>query len=148
MPSQEYMEVYKQHRTAEDKYVYFLLAATGAAIAFAVNQTHDLKLSCTQVPLGVAVFLWALSFYCGCKHLTCVLMNVVANGDLVKVKDGDHPSTGSSTELKNIAIEGIQRAIEENGKWAGRYWRCQFSFLVYGAIFYLVWHIYEMWLRA
>jgi hypothetical protein len=41
--SDDQMEVYKQHRNAQEKYVYFLLAAAGAAIGFAVNQTKELR---------------------------------------------------------------------------------------------------------
>jgi hypothetical protein len=43
MPSEQQIEIYRQHRTAQDKYIYFLLAAAGAAIAFAVNQTQNAK---------------------------------------------------------------------------------------------------------
>jgi hypothetical protein len=45
MPSEQQIEIYRQHRTAQDKYGYFLLAAAGAAIAFAVNQTQGAKLA-------------------------------------------------------------------------------------------------------
>ena len=38
-------EVYRQFRTAQDKYTYFLLAAAGAGIALAVNQTQGADLS-------------------------------------------------------------------------------------------------------
>jgi hypothetical protein len=36
--------IYNAHRTAPEKHAYFLLAAAGAAVALAVNQTHDASL--------------------------------------------------------------------------------------------------------
>lgn len=56
-------ELYRAHRTAQDKYTYFILAAAGAAIAFALNQTHDATLSWFKLPLGAAVLCWGLSFF-------------------------------------------------------------------------------------
>jgi hypothetical protein len=35
------LELLRAHRTAADKYTYFLLAAAGAAIGFALNQTRE-----------------------------------------------------------------------------------------------------------
>jgi hypothetical protein len=63
------MEVYRALRTGQDKYTYFLLAAAGAAIALAVNQTHDAALAWSQLPLLIGVLCWALSFVFGCLHL-------------------------------------------------------------------------------
>ena len=62
-------EVYKALRDVQDKYVYFLLTATGAAVAFAVTQTQTAKLAWTQAPLGFALLFWGLSFFCGCRHI-------------------------------------------------------------------------------
>ena len=55
MPTDQQIEVYRQHRTAQDKYVYFLLAAVGAGIGFAISQTQTAKLAWTQLPLGCAI---------------------------------------------------------------------------------------------
>jgi uncharacterized protein (DUF2336 family) len=63
MPESMDATVYNALRTAQEKYAYFLLAAAGAAIAFAVNQTHDAKLSWAQLPLAAAVLSWGCSFF-------------------------------------------------------------------------------------
>lgn len=41
----ERIEIFKTHRAAQEKYIYFLLAAAGAGIALIINQTHDSKLA-------------------------------------------------------------------------------------------------------
>jgi len=42
--SEQQREVYRQFRNAQDKYTYFLLAATGAAVALAVRETENAAL--------------------------------------------------------------------------------------------------------
>lgn len=147
MPSAEQIEVYKQHRNAQEKYVYFLLAVVGAAIALAVNQTHAAKLAYSQIPLGIAVALWGLSFFFGCKHLGYVESMLFANAELLRVQAGEHPKAGTNAQVIAAASDGIRTAIESNSKSSSRFARWQFGAVVWGAIFYLGWHVFEMWLR-
>lgn len=148
MPTEHQVEVYRQHRAAQEKYVYFLLAAVGAGIALAVNQTQDASLAWSQLPLAIAVLLWALSFYFGCRHLGYVESTLFANAALLNVEAGEHPEVGRHTQLMAAAAEGIRSAIDSNSKWASRYARWQFHCLVLGAASYIGWHVYEMFLRA
>lgn len=148
MPPDDQIEIYRQHRAAQDKYVYFLLAAVGAAIALAISQTQGAKLALSQVPLGIAVLLWGLSFICGCKHLAYVECTLFANGALLKVQAGADPRTGQDPQLIAAASEGIRSAIDGNSSKAQLYGRLQFTLLVLGAMCYVGWHVFEMWLRA
>ena len=54
--------LYNAHTEGRAKYIYFLLAAAGACIAFAVNQTQVARLAWSQMPLGAAVLSWGMSF--------------------------------------------------------------------------------------
>ena len=148
MSYEKQIEVYRQHRTAQEKYVYFLLAATGAAIALAVNQTHDAKLMWSQIPLALAVGLWSLSFFFGCKHLHYVESTLFANGELLKVLTGEHQEVGDNPQFIAATSEGIRKAINSNSKLAVQFAHIQFLCLVFGAIAYLCWHVLEMWLRS
>jgi hypothetical protein len=148
MASEQQIEVYRQHRAAQDKYVYFLLAAAGAAIALAVNQTHGSKLSWSQVPLALAVLLWGFSFFFGCRHLNYVASTLFANAALLRVQAGEHPLAGTHPQRIAAASEDIREAMDSNSNWASRYARWQFRALILGAVAYLGWHIYEMWLRT
>jgi hypothetical protein len=148
MPPEQQIEIYRQHRTAQDKYVYFLLAAVGAAIAFAVNQTQGAKLAWSQLPLACAVTFWALSFGFGCRHLGYVERTLYANSELLKVAAGEDPKIGMHSQSIAIASETIREVIELNSKRAGRFARWQFRCLVLGAMSYLAWHVVEMWLHS
>jgi hypothetical protein len=148
MPSEQQIEIYRQHRIAQDKYIYFLLAAAGAGIAFAVNQTQGAKLTWSQLPLACAVAFWTLSFFFGCRHLGYVESTLFANGALLRVMAGEDPQIGMHPQLMAATSEGIRGAINLNSKRAGRFARWQFRCLVLGAVYYLVWHVVEMWLRS
>jgi len=148
MPSEQQLEVYRQHRTAQEKYVYFLLAAVGAAIALAITQTQGAMLAWSQLPLGGAVVLWALSFFFGCRHLGYVESTLYANAALLKVEAGEYPDVGAHPQMMAAASEGIRSAIESNSNKAQRFARLQFFALVVGAMSYIGWHVLEMWLRT
>jgi len=57
--------------SGEIKYIYYLLAATGACIGFAINKTDEAVLSCPHILWFLVVFCWALSLCLG----TRILMN-------------------------------------------------------------------------
>jgi hypothetical protein len=139
-------EVYQQFRTSQDKYAYFLLAAAGAAIGFALTQTQGKPLSLTQLPLGIAVICWGLSFYYGCRFVEYITSSLYANFDLLKVQDGIHPDVGMNPELISAASEGIRDALKNNSKETHRLANLQFQLLISGAIMYIIWHVVEMYI--
>lgn len=147
MSEESLREVYKQLRTAQDKYSYFILAAAGAAIAFAVNQTQGATLNYSQIPLALAVVSWGLSFYFGCNQLAYVSSTLYANAELLKIESGIHSQVGTNPQLMAIASEGIREAIEHSSTRANRLAHMQFRFLITGAILYIIWHVLEMYLR-
>jgi hypothetical protein len=148
MPSEDRLEIYRQHREQQTKYVYFLLAASGASIAFAVTQTRELALNVSQLPLGIAVVLWALSFVFGCLHIQQAGEVLHYNGELLRIQAGQHPMAGQDPTQIFLGGEVVRKLIDKHSTTAARWGRAQFRFVVLGALFYIAWHAYEMWLRA
>ena len=146
--SEMFREVSRQLGVAQDKYTYFLLAAAGTAIGFAVNQTHDAVMSRSQIPLAGAVLCWGLSFYFGCRHLAYVNSSLYSNAELLKIEAGHHPEIGTHVQLMAAASQGIRSALESNANRANRLGHMQFRFLIAGAVLYIGWHVLEMWLRT
>ncbi len=141
-------EVYRALRDAQMRYAYFLLAASGAAIGLAVNQTRTAALRWAEMPLGVAVTMWGLSFFFGCRHLAYVGSTLYANVELLRVQRGKHPDVGSHPEMIAAASDGIRAGIQTNADRGSRYARWQFRLLIAGALFYLAWHVGQMYLRT
>lgn len=141
------IEVYKTLRTSQDKYTYFLLAAAGAAIAFAVNQTQGASMAWSQFPLAAAIVSLGMSFFFGCRHINYVASTLYANIELLKVQSGQHSKVGTHQQLMAVASEGLMQAMEANTQRANRFGFWQFKLLVTGASLYVIWHVLEMYLR-
>ncbi|SFJ53841.1 hypothetical protein [Bradyrhizobium sp. cf659] len=137
-------DIYKASREGQDKYTYFLLAAAGAAIAFAVTQSQTATLSWSKLPLALAVLSWAFSFYAGCRQLRDVANVMSANYDMLRVQEGIHPQYPNHPQVLEIIEEAVRKLADKTGRWG--VW--QFRFLILGAVFYVLWHVTEMALRT
>lgn len=141
-------EVYKALTTAQLKYVYFLLAAAGAGIAFAINQTQGSSLRLSQIPLAFGILSWGMSFFFGCRYLQYISSTMYANTELLKAQSGRHPKSGTHLQNMLAVVNGIQQAMDENSIRAGKFAQSQFLCLIAGAVLYVCWHILEMYLRG
>jgi len=141
-------EIYRQHRLAQDKYTYFILAAAASGIVLALNRTQEAQLSPSLIPCGLAVLLWGFSFFFGCRHVTYVTVTLLANVDLIKVERGVHPEVGDNPILMSGASEGIRSAVSRNIEAAQNFAILQFRCLVAGALCYIAWHVLGMAVRT
>lgn len=141
-------EMYRQFRTAQDKYVYFLLTAAGAGIALVVNQTGSIGLQLSQIPLGICIISWTLSFLSGSRFALHSLSAIYTNMKLYKAQQGLDPLAGSHPQKIEIACEVYEDSLEKDQSKLRKHGKWQFRFLTIGAIMYLLWHILEMWLRS
>lgn len=148
MPSDLQRDIYKILRDSQEKYTYFLLTAAGAGIAFAANQTQGMRLAWSQVPLGLAVATWGLSFFFGCRHIGYVNSTLYANAELLRVQAGEHPKAGTHPQMIEAAAAGIREAMESNSTHANRLGHWQFRTLVAGGVLYVGWHVLGMYLRS
>ena len=131
-------ELHKAHQTGQEKYTYFLLAAAGAAIGFAIQKTEGLTLSWWLLPVALATVCWGLSFYFGCKNVVWVQTSISANFALLQLKQGSHPEQPPHPQLVEAAISGVYSALAKNGDKAQFYGVWQFRLLVTGAVFLLL----------
>lgn len=137
-------DLHKAHQTGQEKYTYFLLAAAGAAVGFAVQKTEGIKLSWWLLPVALATASWGVSFFFGCKNLTWVQSSIFANFNLLQLKRGSHPEQPPHPALVAAAMRGVESALEKNGDKAQFYGVWQFRFLVAGAVFFIAWRVIEM----
>jgi hypothetical protein len=139
----ELLELYKQHHASQDKYTYFLLAAAGAAIGFAVQKTEGLCLTWWLLPVGLAIVCWGISFYSGCKNLTCAQNAIYANHHFLQLNDSI-PSGQPTPQSANIAISTTSQAMTKNLKEAQFFAIWQFRMLIVGVVFFIGWRLLEM----
>jgi hypothetical protein len=136
--------LHKAHSDSQNKHTYFLLAAAGAAIGFAVQKTEGQKLSWWLLPVASATLLWAASFYFGCKNIDWVQRSMSANFNLLQLKKGMHPEQPPNLQVYEAAISGVTQALQVNIERAGFYSRWQFRTLIAGAVSFIVWRVIEL----
>ena len=125
-------------------------AAAGAAIGFALTltQTQAAHLERVHIPLAAAVICWALSFYAGCRQSAFANSVLYENAELLRVEAGRHPLSGDHPGQIEVGREIILQSIERDNKRAHRYAIWQFRLLVAGGLWYIVWHIVQMYVRT
>ena len=67
---------------------WLLNTVAGAAIGFALTQTKGVVLAWSQMPLGLAMASWSLSFWCGLRQLDSVLATLALDSVLRDIEAG------------------------------------------------------------
>lgn len=137
-------ELQKQHQASQEKYTYFMIAAAGACIAYAVEKAIGVPLTLYLSFLTLSVLCWSASFYCGCKCANTVQALIRANANLLSLNAGIHESQPKEPELLEAAIRGIQRAIDTNMVHSKSYNDWQFRLFVAGGVMFVGWRITEI----
>jgi hypothetical protein len=134
-------DLWLQHRSGQDKYAYFLLAAAASAVAFAIQKTEGHILDWSMAPVGLAVMCWGSSFYCGCKAVEWIQTSLYANYSLLQLGRGVHPDQPRHPHELEAAQSGVRQAIDSNTRAAAKYSKWQFRLLIIGALGFIGWHV-------
>lgn len=137
-------DIYKAHQTGQEKYTYFLLAAAGAAIGFAVQKTDGLRFSWWLLPVALATVCWVASFYSGCQNLVWVQSTMTRNMALLQLQNGTHPMQPPGGDYLNVAIDVTREGTHKDAGRAQGYGIWQFRLLVLGSVLFIAWRIAEM----
>lgn len=148
MATNEELEIHRQLMSVQEKYTYFLLAAVGACIAFALSQTRNESISCQHLFLALAVVMWGLSFFCGCRYLQKKELVISANVQFLRAENGTHPIAGNNPAYVAAVKLAIEEQVSKSGAIASRYKSWQFYFFIGAVIFYITWHVLEMFART
>lgn len=139
-------EVQRQFRQQQEKYVYYIIAISVSAIGFAIYKTSGQPLKLSQIPLGLSIISWGLSIFCGLRFIKYIISTLYANNAYFDVLAGRHPKLGNHPEKIAAGVEGIKKAIEMNSETASNYSKWQERFFYSGIIFFITWHVIEMYL--
>lgn len=127
------------------KHTYFLLAAAGAAIGFAVQKTEGINFDQWALPVALAVLCWGLSFYCGCKNVNYLQSALGSNFLLMQLHDGIAKNQPGTPEELAVALRVTNEAVTAKGRKASFYSGWQFRFLITGSGFFIIWHVLRLW---
>lgn len=140
------LELQKQFKASQEKYVYFLLAAAASAIGFAMTQSKVEPLEWIHIPLGLSVILWALSFISGLRFIEYSTSFTFQNQNYLAFKrEIKSYSQIEAVKLLNEFKAHMSKTSEKQLQKMKFYGSTQSISLLLGALSYIVWHIIRMW---
>ncbi|HHP0467529.1 TPA: hypothetical protein ACRZZI_005208 [Vibrio harveyi] len=146
MSSQNEVELIKIYKAAQEKYIYFLMAAAGSGIGFAIVQTKVEKLAVHHSLWGISVALWALSFLCGLQFVEHLNSSTFQNANYLGFKRDLAKCADERREaLENEGNDAYQNRMESHQKSMNFYGKWQMYLLLSGALVYIVWHVFRMY---
>ena len=122
---------------ADEKYIYYLLSISASTIAFALYQTKDAIIEQHHLLLAGAIACWVCSFGFGIYYLRLHRVTLAAQ-----------ISKRMSTRIPEDKQEMINTHYKKYRKKETFYSNWQLLFLFIGALFFIAWHIFEMYLRT
>lgn len=139
--SDKTLHLNRVHADGHSKYVYFLLAATGAALGYALQ-----KLDGSEVDWAIwfglgAIALWLVSFWLGCKHISNIQSAIWANFQLLQLSDGSHPNQPASLDELAIARSAAAQALTYRNNAAQMFFNWQFRLLALGVLSFTTWRV-------
>ena len=144
MTNETLLHLSRLHADSQSKYVYFLLAATGASLAYGLQKLDGVALTWWVSPGLLALSLWLLSLFFGCKHVTSFQSAMYSNYLLLQLQQGTHPAQPRGPQENQIALEVTQKAIEIANNTARTFFRLQFWSLSFGVLIFTAWRVLEM----
>ncbi|MEO8762204.1 MAG: hypothetical protein ABI388_11760 [Bacteroidia bacterium] len=141
-------EIQKQFREQQQKYTYYIIALCVAAIGFSIHETMGQPLRCSQIPLGISIFFWGLSVFCGLRFTAYGISTLYANNAYIDILNGKNKKYGTHPEKITAASTGVSKAMESNIEVGAKYAKWQNIGFYIGSVCFIIWHIVEMYTTA
>lgn len=129
----------QQFRNQQEKFVYYIIALSIAAIGFSIHLTYGQPFKWSQLFLGFSIMSYGISILCGFKYLKILLEVLSLNRKYL-----DQKYSGLLNENETDIFENV----EIKQKKAPRLWNCQYRLFFLGVILFLIWHLTEMYLTS
>ncbi|WP_341852253.1 hypothetical protein [Vibrio vulnificus] len=143
MSTETELALCQELKSSRTKLCYFIMAASGSAIGFAITQTKTAAFEQNHYIWLASMVLWALSFFCGIKFVSH--LNAVTYKNIVYLQtDLTGFSSEQREELDSISKSGFSNAVAKHNKYLSFYGSAQLYLLLTGALVYVVWHVYKM----
>jgi len=138
-------ELAREFKTAQDKYIYFLLAAAASAIGYAITQLELEPLTYYHIPLGLSILLWSYSFFSGIQFIENLTGTLFQNHNFLAFKrEIKFLPSEESSELLEKFQETYNGTIENHQRKMSFYGNLQSRCLLFGALFYIAWRLLKM----
>lgn len=131
------------YKESREKVIYFVLAASGSAIGFAMTQSKTEAFAIHHYIWIVAISLWAVSFFCGIQALEYLKQLTLNNAMVLRSERKPFEDVGiaSGPLPPKVALSIV---YDQTNKKYNIYSRLQLYCLLSGAVIYIIWHIVKM----
>jgi hypothetical protein len=131
-------EIYRALTSAHERSVYFFIAASGAAIAYALARTEGERPAWWMAPVGVAIVMWGASFFCGTRYAQNRAL--VMNLDFELALYAENPPPNITVEKAEADVNALLKAGSSFGRW-------QLRWMFAGCVAYVVGHVWRLFAR-
>lgn len=137
MNTEKSLELYRQHREGQDRFIYFLLTITIASIGFTITQTKDLEqLRWIHTPLGLSLICWGISILNGFRNREYTNSALIKDSKLIKIELTGKPI--------NENVERLNKSLDIDIEEATKSKRWQRRNFILGTLLYLVFHLLDI----
>lgn len=141
---QSHLEIQKQHRESQSKFIYYIIALSVASIGFSINITIGQTLNVFHLFLGLAILFWVFSVFCGFQFLKIYLDILAINNEYFNIVRGISDEKKPTEFIKEEAKKITTELANNKNKKASRNSDLQQYFFFFGIIMFLIWHIIQM----
>jgi hypothetical protein len=141
---QSQLEIQKQARDQQTKFVYYIIALCVAAIGFSVHQTVGHTLNWYHIILGCAIFSWVASIFCGFQFLQILMKVLIANNEYFDLIRGNVEGVPPGKLVDDVAKERMTEKAENYSVRSSKNFKWQQYWFYIGLFSFLGWHLTQM----
>ncbi|ENM3848673.1 hypothetical protein NTE31_002817 [Vibrio cholerae] len=131
------------YRESREKIIYFVLAASGSAIGFAMTQAKVEAFQSHHYIWLAAICFWATSFLCGIKALD-YQKRLTLNNAMSLRSERVSPNELKLPQGPLPPKQALSIVYEQTNNRFNLYERAQLYTLLFGALVYISWHVVRM----
>lgn len=129
---------------AQDKLCYFLMTASGAAIAYALVRTEGVERAWWMFAVLAAICCWGLSFYQGCYRMIRKTQAQRANERFLTIEAGQDEEFRVGTPAAAVASETLKSLAHRNASRSASAGASQLQLFLCGALLYVAGHVWRI----
>ncbi|KUM51865.1 hypothetical protein [Rheinheimera sp. EpRS3] len=133
------LELHKQFKAAQERYIYFLLAVSVSAIGYAITQIKVEPFNLNHIAFALSITLWSLSFISGLKFAQLTVDSTFKNMIYLFLKR-ELKNYPEHTELISKYKSDLLNSSQNRMKKLAFYGGLQSMLLLLGALSYICWH--------
>lgn len=142
--SENRFELIKTYKARQDKFAYYVMGLSVAAIGFSLSKTFDSRLNSNHVYLGIAIICWFISIISAIRWIIAQLKMMEINLDLTDVLGGYNNFVQIDEPTKHELKHRLKKKLEKSNKRGGRSYKLMLLMFLVGVGAFITWRLFEM----